>query len=129
MDRRQIAEEVLAAVGGRENVTANDICMTRLRILTEDPSLVDTEQLSAARGVLGFVKRGENGIEVVFGPGKVEAVHEALVQLTGVEADGGQMVDVYTIGGVKVRTAEASTALDGLAKGVYIVAGKKYVVR
>ena len=87
MDRRQIAEEVLAAVGGRENVTANDICMTRLRILTENPSLVDTEQLSAARGVLGFVKRGENGIEVVFGPGKVEAVHEALVQLTGVEAN------------------------------------------
>ena len=49
--------------------------------------------------------------------------------ITGVEADGGQMVDVYTIGGVKVRTAEAATALDGLAKGVYIVAGKKYVVR
>ena len=87
VDRRQIAEEVLAAVGGKANVTANDICMTRLRILTEDPSLVDTEQLSSARGVLGYVKRGENGIEVVFGPGKVEAVHEALVQLTGIEAD------------------------------------------
>ena len=87
MDRRQIAEEVLAAVGGRENVMANDICMTRLRILTEDPALVDTDQLSAARGVLGFVKRGANGIEVVFGPGKVEAVHEALVELTGIEGD------------------------------------------
>ena len=85
VDRRQIAEEVLAAVGGKANVTANDICMTRLRILTEDPSLVDTDQLAAARGVLGFVKRGSNGIEVVFGPGKVEAVHEALVDLTGVE--------------------------------------------
>ena len=86
MDRGQIAQEVLAAVGGKDNVMANDICMTRLRILTEDPSLVDTDQLSAARGVLGFVKRGENGIEVVFGPGKVEAVHEALVELTGIEA-------------------------------------------
>ena len=85
MDRYQIAEEVLAAVGGKANVTANDICMTRLRILTEDPSLVDTDQLSSARGVLGFVKRGENGIEVVFGPGKVEAVHDALVRLTGIE--------------------------------------------
>ncbi len=85
MDRQEIAEEVLAAVGGRDNVTAIDICMTRLRIKTEKPSLVDTDQLSAARGVLGFVKRGENGIEVVFGPGKVEAVHEALVKLTGIE--------------------------------------------
>ena len=85
MDRDQIAEEVLAAVGGAANVTANDICMTRLRILTDDPTLVDTDQLSAARGVLGFVKRGSNGIEVVFGPGKAEAVHEALVRLTGIE--------------------------------------------
>lgn len=83
MDKRQIAEEVLAAVGGKANVTASDICMTRLRILTEDPNLVDTEQLTAARGVLGFVKRGSNGIEVVFGPGKVEGVHEELVELTG----------------------------------------------
>ena len=74
-------------MGGRDNVTANDICMTRLRILTEDPALVDTEQLSAARGVLGYVRRGSNGIEVVFGPGKVEAVHEALVRLTGIEGD------------------------------------------
>ena len=87
MDRDQIAQEVLAAVGGKANVTANYICMTRLRILTEDPSLVDTDQLSSARGVLGFVKRGANGIEVVFGPGKVEAVHEALVRLTGIEGN------------------------------------------
>ena len=87
MDRQQIAEEVLAAVGGAENVTANDICMTRLRLLTSDPSLVNTEQLSSARGVLGFVKRGSNGIEVVFGPGKVEAVHEAIAGITGIDSD------------------------------------------
>ncbi len=35
--------------------------------------------------------------------------------------------DVYTIGGQKVRSAASS--LDGLAKGVYIVEGKKYVKR
>lgn len=94
MDRQQIAKEVLAAVGGKANVTANDICMTRLRILTEDPSLVNTEQLSAARGVLGFVRRGTNGIEVVFGPGKVEAVYEALAGLTGIAASDEAFGDV-----------------------------------
>mgnify|MGYP003177684588 FL=1 len=92
MDREQIAEEVLAAVGGKDNVAANDICMTRLRILTQDPTLVDTDQLSAARGVLGFFRRGTNGIEVVFGPGEVEAVHEALARLTGVEGVGDAFV-------------------------------------
>ena len=54
----QIAKEVLDAVGGKANVTGNDICMTRLRIKTEDPSLVDTDQLTATRGVLGIVQRG-----------------------------------------------------------------------
>lgn len=82
----QIAKEVLEAVGGKANVTGNDICMTRLRIKTEDPSLVDTDQLTATRGVLGTVQRGKGGIEVVFGPGKVEDVHEALANLTGIES-------------------------------------------
>lgn len=88
MDKRRIAEEVLAAVGGKDNVTANEICMTRLRIQTQDPALVDTDQLAAASGVLGLVHRGQNGIEVVFGPGKVEAIHEELVGLTGVNPQG-----------------------------------------
>ena len=85
----QIASELLAAVGGKANVMGNDICMTRLRIMTDNPSLVDTEQLSATNGVLGIVKRGDNGIEVVFGPGKVDDVHEALVDLTGIDSEGG----------------------------------------
>lgn len=84
----QIARDVLAAVGGAKNVTANDICMTRLRLLTEDPSLVDTEQLSGTSGVLGIVKRGTNGVEVVFGPGKVDGVHDAIAGLTGLDSDG-----------------------------------------
>ena len=97
----QIAKEVLDAVGGKANVTGNDICMTRLRIKTEDPSLVDTDQLTATRGVLGIVQRGKGGIEVVFGPGKVEDVHEALAGLTGIESsetgfsdDGPSRMDV-----------------------------------
>lgn len=92
-------------MGGKANVMANDICMTRLRILTEDPSLVDTEQLSAASGVLGYVKRGANGFEVVFGPGKVEGVHDALVELTGTQPDGAlfDAVEPESTGAIKVR--------------------------
>lgn len=41
--------------------------------------------------------------------------------------DGKQRGDVYTLSGVKVRSG--ATSLDGLAKGVYIMNGKKYVVR
>lgn len=113
----QIAKEVLDAVGGKANVTGNDICMTRLRIKTEDPSLVDTDQLTATRGVLGIVQRGKGGIEVVFGPGKVEDVHEALADLTGIESsetgfsDGGpSRMDVIVSS--HAETADEDTAVD-----------------
>ena len=48
----------------------------------------------------------------------------------GIEAEGNALVDVYTIGGVQVRSqVAASEATDGLAKGIYIVNGKKVVVK
>ncbi|WP_321970938.1 type II 3-dehydroquinate dehydratase [Paratractidigestivibacter sp.] len=87
----QIAQEVLAAVGGKKNVTGNELCMTRLRIRTEDASLIDSEQIASMRGVLGIVEHGNQGIEVVFGPGRAEEVHEAIANLTGVED-----IDEYT---------------------------------
>ena len=48
----------------------------------------------------------------------------------GIEAEGNALVDVYTIDGVMVRSqVAASEATDGLAKGIYIVNGKKVVVK
>ena len=49
---------------------------------------------------------------------------------TGIEsivAEEGQAFDVYTLTGVKVRTA--ATSLDGLQRGLYIVNGKKVLVK
>ena len=115
----QIAKEVLDAVGGKANVTGNDICMTRLRIKTEDPSLVDTDQLTATRGVLGIVQRGKGGIEVVFGPGKVEDVHEALADLTGIESsetgfsdDGPSRMDVIVSSHAEAADEDAAVGDD-----------------
>ena len=48
----------------------------------------------------------------------------------GIAAEEDALVDVYTIGGVMVRSqVAASGATDGLAKGLYIVGGKKVVVK
>lgn len=56
---------------------------------------------------------------------------EGATGIGGVEADGGNAtVDVYTVGGVKVKgQVPASEAVKGLAKGVYIVNTKKTVVK
>ena len=42
MDYTKLSEQILAAVGGKENVQSNMVCMTRLRIKTADPSKVDS---------------------------------------------------------------------------------------
>ena len=48
----------------------------------------------------------------------------------GIAAEEDALVDVYTIDGVMVRSqVAASGATDGLAKGLYIVDGKKVVVK
>lgn len=48
--------------------------------------------------------------------------------LLGIDSDA--IVDVYTIGGVKVKSGvAASNATEGLAKGIYIVNHKKVIVK
>ncbi len=85
MAKTGVAEQVLDALGGKGNVTANDICMTRLRILTDRPDLVDMNKLRSIRGVLGTVRRGPNGVEIVFGPGSITEVSDDIIQLTGIK--------------------------------------------
>ncbi len=85
MAKTDVAEQVLDALGGKDNVKANDICMTRLRILTEEPDLIDLNRLRSIRGVLGTVRRGSNGVEIVFGPGSINEVSNDIVRLTGIE--------------------------------------------
>ncbi|WP_303131616.1 type II 3-dehydroquinate dehydratase [uncultured Olsenella sp.] len=86
MTSRETASEVLDLVGGTPNVTANTLCMTRLRLVVRDPSLVDKNALCKVEGVLGIVGRGSDGIEVVFGPNSVGQVFESFAELTGLPA-------------------------------------------
>ena len=81
-----IAEAVLVALGGRDNVSANTVCMTRLRVTLRDPHQVDFQALNAITGVLGTATRGYNGLEVVFGPRVIDGVYHAFLRLTGLEA-------------------------------------------
>ncbi len=81
-----IAEAVLAAIGGRENVLTNTVCMTRLRVTLKNPQDVDYEALNNVSSVLGTATRGANGLEVVFGPRVIESVYRAFLALTGIKA-------------------------------------------
>lgn len=80
----RIAEEVLAAVGGKENVPFVTHCITRLRFKLADESKIDHDALGNIRGVLTSQKVGDQ-FQVVIG-NNVTKVYEALIELGGFEA-------------------------------------------
>lgn len=60
------AEQILAALGGADNVVEIEPCITRLRVELEDGSLVDEAALRA-NGAVGVVRSGD-AVQVVVGP-------------------------------------------------------------
>jgi PTS system N-acetylglucosamine-specific IIB component len=60
-------EKILAALGGKENLTEIEGCITRLRCEVEDMGLVDEGALKKA-GAMGVVKMGSSALQVIVGP-------------------------------------------------------------
>ncbi len=57
---------ILEALGGRDNITSLDNCITRLRLTVSDMSLVDDKKLKLY-GALGVVKLDKHSLQVVIG--------------------------------------------------------------
>jgi PTS system N-acetylglucosamine-specific IIB component len=60
------AEQILAGLGGSDNIVDIEACITRLRTEVTDPSLVDEAVLKAA-GAHGVLRSGTI-VQVVVGP-------------------------------------------------------------
>lgn len=60
-------ERIIALLGGRENITLVDACMTRLRVTVKDPEKVADLPAWKAEGALGLVRK-DNGIQAIYGP-------------------------------------------------------------
>lgn len=84
-DNKQLGADILAAVGGKENVSNLAHCMTRLRFTLKDESKANDEQVKGTDGVLGLAKTGGQ-YQVIIGP-KVPEVYSAIVA-QGVAAGG-----------------------------------------
>lgn len=83
MDIRKQAEEIVQALGGKENISAATHCVTRLRLALHDESKVDQEALESIDVVKGsFSTNGQ--FQVVIGQGTVNKVYKEFVNITGV---------------------------------------------
>ncbi|MBL3530737.1 PTS transporter subunit EIIC [Companilactobacillus zhachilii] len=95
MNNKDVANEILKNVGGKENVTANVACMTRLRLGIKNNDKVNVDALKRIDGVLAVVQA--DTLQVVLGPGKVNKIAEPFADLTGVplgsDADDGDVAE------------------------------------
>ena len=77
-----LANQILTAIGGADNVVAVTHCMTRLRFVVKDNQRVDAPALKALQGVLGVV-RSDNQCQVIIGNTVSQAYREVLNLLPG----------------------------------------------
>ena len=73
-DFTAMAQIILEGLGGKENVTSIDHCITRLRLEVKDRLLVDEKKIKAS-GAAGVIRPGKTAVQVIIGP-KVQFVYE-----------------------------------------------------
>ncbi|XJZ28601.1 PTS system trehalose-specific EIIBC component [Bacillota bacterium Lsc_1132] len=91
MELKKTAEEIVEAVGGKENIAAATHCVTRLRFALKDEGLVNKEELENIDLVKGsFSANGQ--FQVVIGQGTVDKVYDEMVRQTGIGESSKQDV-------------------------------------
>ena len=74
-DYTQLAKEVVAAVGGKENIVNVTNCMTRLRFVLKDDSIPDKDKEAGIKGVKGVMNQGGQ-YQVIIGTHVSEVVKD-----------------------------------------------------
>jgi len=62
----EVARIILEGIGGKENVTSIDNCITRLRLEIKDYTKVDEKKIKSA-GVAGVIRPGKTSVQVIIG--------------------------------------------------------------
>ena len=84
-EHAQAAKEILAAVGGAENVVSAAHCATRLRLVIADDSKVDKDAVDDASLAKGnFQASGQ--LQVIYGTGTVNKVYEEFCKQGNISA-------------------------------------------
>ncbi|WP_100489313.1 sucrose-specific PTS transporter subunit IIBC [Sporolactobacillus pectinivorans] len=82
MNHVKVAQDVLTALSGKENIQAAAHCATRLRLVIKDESKINQTALDEHPDVKGTFKT--NGqFQIIIGPGDVDKVYDELIKLAG----------------------------------------------
>ncbi len=75
----EVASIILEGLGGKENITSLDNCITRLRLEVKDQALVDEKKIKSA-GVSGVMRPGKTSVQVIVGT-KVQFVADEMKKM------------------------------------------------
>jgi PTS system N-acetylglucosamine-specific IIC component len=78
-DFTSMAQIILEGLGGKENVTSVENCITRLRLEIKDYTAVDEKKIKSA-GISGVIRPSKTAVQVVIGP-KVQFVADEFKKL------------------------------------------------
>lgn len=83
-ENKQIAKEILTAVGGNDNIISAAHCATRLRLMIKDKEKIDQEKVENISKVKGaFFNSGQ--YQIILGTGTVNRIYDEIIKL-GVSA-------------------------------------------
>lgn len=80
LNNNQIAMQIIAAVGGQGNIQSVAHCATRLRIMVQDESKINKEEVENIDKVKGaFFNSGQ--YQIILGTGTVNKIYEEVIKL------------------------------------------------
>ena len=130
MDPKKTAAEILANVGGKENISDVSHCFTRLRLVLKDESKANKDVVEHTEGVIQVVEAGGQ-FQVVLGA-KVTKVYDEIVPMIGIEGSGEVAADDDAKGNLGNRILQTvakmftplipAIAAGGLIKGLLTAA-------
>lgn len=77
----ELAYQIIALLGGKENIVDIDACMTRLRVTVKDVTQVAEIPAWKSTKALGIIKK-DKGVQVIYGP-KVDVIKSNVLDALG----------------------------------------------
>lgn len=121
MDNKAIATDVLAAVGGKENVTYVTHCVTRLRFNLKDSGLADRDVIEKIPGVIGVQEAGGQ-YQVIIGT-NVGQVYDEVCRVGGFAHETAVMPDKDSVGKKSVLSSILGTIIGCIMPLIPILIG------
>ncbi|MCO4652410.1 PTS system, beta-glucoside-specific IIABC component [Streptococcus infantarius subsp. infantarius] len=86
-DYTELAQDIVAHIGGKDNIIKLVHCVTRLRFTLKDESKADDDYLKQRDGIVTVVKAGGQ-YQVVIG-NHVPDVYDTVLKVAGIQGEGG----------------------------------------